>query len=82
MTPLQKRTQIATLGVQGDSRYKDPAAVDYYKGLAASSMIDPSGQSIGGPTPIERQYVTDILGQKVRDPQSSDSFLSALDRFS
>lgn len=81
MTPLQKRTQFATFATSGDdSRYKDPAAKEYYKKLAMTSLLDPSGNITGAPTPIERQYVTNVLGQEVRDPDSTESFLSALMR--
>jgi hypothetical protein len=78
MTPLQKRTQFATFATQGNnSAYKDPAAKDFYKKLVTSSLIDPEGNITGDPTPIERQYVQNVLGQEIREP-TTESFLSAV----
>lgn len=80
MTDIQRRSSIASQATQGESgAYRDPAVLDYYRNLAMHSMTDPSGavRSDSIVLPIERQYITDILGQQPRD-ESVASFLSAL----
>lgn len=80
MTDIQRRSSVASQATQGESgAYRDPAVLDYYRNLAIHSMTDPSGAVRADSTvlPIERQYLTDILGQQPRD-ESVASFLSAL----
>ena len=80
MTDLQRRANVATQATQGESSaYRDPATLDYYRNLALHSLTDPRGNVLAEARvlPIERQYLTDILGQQPRD-ESVASFLSAL----
>lgn len=80
MTDIQRRSSVASQATQGESSaYRDPATMDYYRNLALHSMTDPSGavRADASVLPIERQYLTDILGQQPRD-ESVASFLSAL----
>jgi hypothetical protein len=84
MTDIQQRTKVATQATQGESSaYRDPATLDYYRNLALHSLTDPSGavRADAIVQPIERQYLTDILGQQPRD-ESVAAFLSALLRAS
>ena len=80
MTDIQRRSSVASQATQGESSaYRDPATLDYYRNLALHSLTDPSGAVRADSTvlPIERQYLTDILGQQPRD-ESVAAFLSAL----
>lgn len=79
MTPQQQRSSIATRGVSGESSaYRDPATLDYYKNLALYTLTDPTGSAAGfEPLPIERQFVSQVLGEPPRTG-STESFLSAL----
>ena len=84
MTDIQRRSNIASQATQGEaSAYRDPATLDYYRNLAIHSMTDPSGavRTDSIVLPIERQYLTEILGEQPRD-ESVASFLSALLRSS
>ncbi len=79
MSPLQQRSQIATYGSSADdSRYRDPATLDYYRSLVLSDLVGSGGGVNPGaePLPIERQFVTN-LGQTPR-ADTTESFLSAL----
>ena len=84
MTDLQRRANVATRATQGEaSGYRDPATLEYYRNLALHSLTDPRGDVLANARvlPIERQYLTDILGQQPRN-ESVASFLSALLRAS
>lgn len=81
MTPLQQRAAIATYGVSGnESKYRDPAVVDYYRNLVLSDVVGAGGtvKPGGSYLPIEKEYLTQ-LGQTPQN-ESTESFLSALTR--
>lgn len=78
MTGLQQRTAIATGGTSGDDpKYKDPATVEYYRNLALTDLVGPSGDILGQPTGVERQYAQ-RLGYDERGGSTTESFLSSL----
>ena len=80
MTDLQKRTSIATRATSGEaSAYRDPKTQEYYRNLALYSMTGPDGKPVQNAQvlPVERQYLTQVLGMEPRS-QSVESFLSAL----
>ena len=83
MTPIQQRSKIATYGVSGDAgAYRDPATIEFYKNLVTRDLVDPSTRKVRAGAqvlPVERQFVTDVLGQSPR-ADTADSFLSALYR--
>ena len=81
MTPLQQRAAIATYGVSGnESKYRDPAVVNYYRNLVLSDTVENGGKVKAGASylPIEKEYLAQ-LGQTPRN-ESTESFLSALTR--
>lgn len=73
MSPLQKRTKIATGATSGDIG-QDPEAFKYYRNLAFGSLNEP-GASI---QPVERQYLN-LFGEPTRT-QDTGGFLSAIER--
>lgn len=78
MTPLQQRTRIASGALSGDGEFTSPDMRDYYKDVAFFSLLDPMGTPapFESVTPIERQYVTTVLGQG--DPRDTEGFLRSL----
>lgn len=81
LTPIQERAAITTGALQGQSMYRDPQAIDYYKNLAQRSFIkdDSTYADYGDVLPIEKQFIEQILGQQIRTP-STQGFLAALMR--
>jgi hypothetical protein len=78
VSDVQKRSQLATQGVAGDSGiYRTPEVKSFYKDLAIRSLTDQGGNAIADPLPIERQFARDVFGAEPRTGSSS-SFLSAL----
>lgn len=80
MTDLQRRTAIATRATSGESSaYRDPKTEEYYRNLALYSLTGPDGKPVQNAQvlPVERQYLTQVLGLEPRN-QSIGSFLSAL----
>lgn len=80
MTDLQRRSSIATRATSGEaSAYRDPKTQEYYRNLALYSLTGPDGKPVQNAQvlPIERQYVTQVLGMEPRN-ESVESFLSAL----
>lgn len=78
VSDVQKRSQLATQGVAGDSGiYRTPEVKSFYKDLAIRSLTDEGGSAIADPLPIERQFARDVFGAEPRTGSSS-SFLSAL----
>lgn len=73
MSPLQKRTKIATGATSGDIG-QDPEAFKYYRNLAFGSLNDP-GSSV---QPVERQYLN-LFGEPTRTADTG-GFLSAIER--
>lgn len=81
MTPVQKRSSLATFGVSGGSKYRDPAALKYYGNLAFNDLLDESGAPRTGatPLPVEVDFLKQAFGET---PKTDDlqGFLNALDR--
>ena len=78
MTPVQKRTKIATFGTQGDGRYTDSSAKKLYRDLALFSLVDDFGGIVGSVLPVERQYGANVLG--LSKTGTDEDFLKALAR--
>lgn len=78
MDELQRRTMIATYGLNSDEgKWRDPFTVEYYKNLVTRALIDDAGN----PTPlnllpIEEQYLREVAGIDV--PPTSDKLLDIL----
>ena len=72
MTNLQKRSKIATLGTQGDGKFKDSAVVDYWKNILQQ---DYTGDGFE-PLPQEYQYA-ESLGYKPRE-RTGTSLISSI----
>lgn len=80
MTPLQQRAHIATMATQGaDSSFRDPAALDYYKNVAFSDLVNDGGEAFGDVLPVEQQFLQQVFGVSPRTDTTA-SFLSALER--
>ena len=78
LSDAQKRSQIATQALAGSSgEYKTPEVQQYYKNLAINTLTDEAGNPSGEPLGIEKQYLSQVLGQTPRQP-GTGSFLSAL----
>lgn len=80
MTSQQQRAAFASQAVAGTGGVgKSKSAVDWYRNLVFTDLMPPGGGSIGMPTGIEKQYVTEVLGQSPLKGTGA-SFLSALER--
>lgn len=66
MTPLQQRTNIATMGLNSDdSRYQTPETQEYYKSLVKDELSQAG--TMDALMPIERQYLEQVLGLQFSD---------------
>ncbi len=75
MTPLQERTQIATYGLNSDdTRYQTPETQEYYKSLIRDELSQAGTLDVL--TPIEQQYLQQVLGLQFSD---FNSLMAALD---
>ena len=75
MDDLQKRTAIATQAVSGGGNI-DKNTLQYYRNISLNSMLGKGG--IADPTDVEKQFVTNTLGQKIGTGKTG--YLSALER--
>lgn len=81
LTPIQQRSQIATLGAKGDQRFASPEAQAYYRQVLFNDLVGPEGTVKPGSQilPIEREYAVNVLGQQPRT-DTPESFLSIFQR--
>jgi hypothetical protein len=81
LTPIQQRSQIATLGTKGDQRFASPEAQRYYQAVLFNDLVGDEGTVKPGSQilPIEREYAVNVLGQQPRT-DSPESFLSIFQR--
>lgn len=75
MNSMQKRTAYATQAVSGGQGV-DKAGLQYYRAQAYKDLLG-GGQ---GPTDIEKQFVTETLGEKILGKGTSEDYLSAIER--
>ena len=75
MNDLQRRTSIATRAVGGTESGMDKEGLGYYRNLAYGML-----GSKDGPLDVEKQFVTEGLGEKILGKGTNEDFLSAIER--
>ena len=64
LSPLQRRSLIASHGLSGQGRFRDSATRRYYRNLLQRGLVSDSGAlgDYGDVLPIEQQYLRDVMG--------------------
>lgn len=79
MTPLQRRSAIATGALEGNPLFRSPEALDYYRSVIGREFLDEDNALVPGldVLPIERQFGREVLGIQTPD-EAPGTFLEAL----